>query len=94
MEITLDTIPSQDRNVVGRIIDGDAVLVTPERGEVKVLNEVGARIWDVCDGQLSASQIVELICDEYQVEHDEAEKGVLEFLESLHARGLIIVSGK
>ena len=93
MLITLDMIPLQEQDVVSRTIDGEAVLVTPAQGEVKVINEVGARIWEVCDGQISASQIVELICNEYQVERDQAEKDVLEFLEALYTRGLIVVSG-
>ena len=31
--------------VIDRIIEDEAVLVLSEQGQVKVLNEVGARIW-------------------------------------------------
>ena len=43
-DIHLDSIPVMLPTVVGRVVDEEAVLVLPEQGQVKVLNQVGARI--------------------------------------------------
>jgi hypothetical protein len=39
--------------VRGRRLEHEAVVVLPDKGEVKVLNEVGAQIWALADGTRS-----------------------------------------
>jgi len=84
----LDQYPVQT-NSVGRIVDGEAVIVFPESGQVKVLNQVGARIWSLMDGSRTVQNIAEVICDEYQVEKEHAEADVLEFTEKLEKTGVV-----
>jgi hypothetical protein len=86
---TLDAVPAPVPGVVGRIVDDEAVLVLPEQGKVKVLNEVGARMWALTDGARSVREIALLICDEYDVEPETAEADTLDFLRDLEARGAI-----
>jgi hypothetical protein len=100
--LTLDTIPIPAAGVVGRILDtgpGDrpdheAVLVLPAQGQVKVLNEVGARIWELADGTRSLRAIAGLLCQEYQVEAAQAEADVLRFVSDLAGRGILSVGGQ
>ena len=51
MKIDQSTIPQPNPEAIGRIVDREAVIVLPQKGKVKVLNEVGAAIWDLIDGQ-------------------------------------------
>ena len=90
--LTLESYPVPAPGVVGRVVEAEAVLVLPERGEVKVLNEVGARIWELVNGQRSVSHIAALICEEYEVELEVATSDTLEFLADLESRGVITVS--
>ena len=93
--ITLDSYPVRDKNVTGKVIASEepgkteAVLVLPDQGQVKVLNEVGARVWELVDGQRQVRHIVEIICTEYQVECKQAETDILEFLGELIMRNAI-----
>ena len=87
--LELDSYPTKRENVVVRIVNEEAVLVLPEQGKVKVLNEVGARIWIFIDGNHSIRQIISGISDEYQVDQNQAESDVMDFLVSLEERGLI-----
>jgi hypothetical protein len=89
---SLDTIPIPNPNVVGRVVADEAVLVLPEKGTVKVLNEVGARIWSLVDGVRKASEIAEVIFSEFDVELSTAQKDTLDFLEELASRGVISFS--
>jgi hypothetical protein len=50
------------------------------------LNEVGAMIWQLIDGQKTGRQLAEAVKDEYDVE---AEDDVVDFLQSLEDAGLI-----
>jgi hypothetical protein len=87
--LTLDVYPAPAPGVLGRVVDAEAVLVLPARGEVKVLNEVGARIWELADGTRSVREIVQSIRDEYEVDQESAEADTLEFLNDLHGKEAI-----
>lgn len=86
---TLDAVPAPAPGVVARVVDDEAVLVLPEKGEVKVLNEVGARIWTLTNGTRSVKEIAAMICKEYEVEQALAEADTLDFLSELENRGAI-----
>lgn len=88
-KLSLDTIPVPNPNVVGRVVADEAVLVLPDKGTVKVLNEVGARIWSLVDGVRSAREIALLIFSEYNVEQAAAEEDTLVFLGDLADRDVL-----
>ncbi len=59
--VTLDSVLHQAPHVVSRMIDGEAVLVHPGQAKIRVLNSVGARIWEPVDGQHSLRDIAQVI---------------------------------
>jgi hypothetical protein len=87
--ITLDSYPTPNPTVAGSIVEGEAVLVLPEQGQVKVLNEVGARVWSLADGTRTVRDIVAVICAEYDVEPTRAEADTLGFLAELVDRQIL-----
>jgi hypothetical protein len=89
--ITLDSYPAPQVNVQGRRLENEAVLVLPDKGEVKVLNDVGARIWSLADGRLTVRDIVAIICAEYQVTPAEAEADTMAFIAELEAKGIVTI---
>jgi hypothetical protein len=88
LSLTLETRLVHNSRVVYRVIDGEAVLVDPAIGKVRVLNELGGRIWELIDGQRTLAEIVALICQEYDVPPDQVTSDVLAFLEELTRKGL------
>jgi len=91
---TLDTCFAKEKDLVTRDIAGENIIV-PIKGHVGdlegifTLNEVGAMIWQLMDGQTTGRQLAEAVRDEYNVEATEAEKDVVDFLRSLEDAGLI-----
>ena len=81
--IKINSIPIPNPDVVGHIVDDQAVVVIPEHGSVKVFNEVGTHIWERIDGKLSVGDIVNLVCEEFDVEIIIAEGDTLEFISFL-----------
>ena len=75
-----------------RIIDGEAVVVNLKDSTFHTLNPVVTFIWDKADGQIKAKQIIEKICQEFEVDCDTAEKDCLEFLGELISKGLVVLS--
>ncbi len=94
----LDMYPIPASDVIGSIVKGrgaqpsEAVLVLPGKGQVKVLNEVGARIWSLADGTRTARDIAAQITQEYQVDQATAEADTLEFLSDLLEREIVTLA--
>lgn len=91
--LTLDTVCRPHPGVIYQIVDGEAVLVLPQAGQIKVLNEVGTRIWSLLNGTLTVSEIADRICLEYYVELAQVEVDILEFLADLEKKEIIQVTG-
>ncbi|PLX84651.1 MAG: hypothetical protein C0617_07370 [Desulfuromonas sp.] len=79
---------------VGREVAGEFILVPIIRRSEDVdciynLNEVGALIWQLLDGQRTAAEIGEQIVSEFEVDPARAEADLLELLQQLESVGAI-----
>lgn len=79
----LTKYPFPHPQVAARIVDGSAVIVLADAGEVNVLNPVGSRIWELIDGAHSGNDIVQRIVAEYEVTAEQATQDVQAFLQTL-----------
>lgn len=89
---TLQSIPTPKPDIVGRTVDKEAVLVLPTQGKVKVLNEVGTKIWELVDGKRSVKEIAAILHQEYTVAQDVAEKDALEFINDLAEKEMVDIA--
>jgi len=87
--VQLNDRPCRAHSVVSRLLDGEAVLVHPAQGRVRVLNGVGARIWSLVDGKRSIEEIARLLAQEYEVDLPQAELDAVAFCNELAGRGLL-----
>ena len=84
----------QDPSIVSREIAGEVILV-PIRNNVGdlesiyTLNETAARIWALLDGDHTLADVRDAIVTEFEVEADEAEADLMEFIERLEGVGAI-----
>lgn len=56
-------------------------------GMMHQLNLIGGLIWQLCDGERSLDQVVEALAAEFDVERQELEQDVEEFVEDLVSKG-------
>jgi len=87
--VQLSDTPCRAPGVVSRLLDGEAVLIHPAQGKVRVLNGVGARIWELADGRHSIGAMARLLAQEYEVGLSQAGSDVLAFCHDLSGRGLL-----
>jgi len=87
----LDAQPRKHPRTASRLVDGEAVIVLPEESVVKVLNLVGSRIWELADGTRTVREIAGTIYEEYKVDHEQAEKEAIEFVEEMAQAELLTV---
>jgi hypothetical protein len=78
----------QDR-VMMQQVEGDSVLLDIDSGEYYSLNQVGGRIWELCDGTRSVGAIAEVLCTEYDVTRETALSDASELLASFADAGLV-----
>ncbi len=90
----LGTRYEKDPNVVSREIAGEEVLVpirkqTADTAAIFVLNETGASIWNLVDGQRTLADIRDGLVQEYMVEPERAAADLTEIVDQLQAIGAL-----
>lgn len=69
--------------------DEGGLVVLPGRAEVKVLNEVGSKIFSLLDGKHSHDEIVTAVAEEFEVSDDQARADLAAFLADLASNGML-----
>jgi hypothetical protein len=82
-------VPRTRPQLAERIIDGEALIVNADRGEIVVLNETGAFIWPLLDGRRDLAQITAAVCERFDIDAATARADVEAFLDALEARGAL-----
>lgn len=85
-----DIYPARSPATAARVVDGEAVIIQPEKGLVSVLNGVGSRIWELSDGTLALEEIARALSVEYQVSLEEARADAQEFVADLVGQGMLV----
>src|SRR5512139_3995986 len=96
-EDCLKTKFSRAHSIVFRKIAHESILVpirrrAGEAEQIYTLNEVGARIWELVDGDRTVEQIRDIVVEEYEVSTQEAEKDLIGLLAQLEQIGALDAS--
>ncbi len=76
-------------DLIWRMLDESAVIVSPQEGQVRVLNEAGTVIWQMLADGRSRSEVSNALVERYSINPAQAEKDMKQFLLELHERGLL-----
>jgi hypothetical protein len=87
--LDLDRYITRDPDAAWRIFEDGAVIVTPQESVMHSLNPVGTRIWELADGTLTVSEILDMVVEEFEVDREEAEQDVLGFCRALADKGML-----
>jgi hypothetical protein len=97
----LELRPVRHPDLAWRSWDGEVVILAPaghdptapegqQDGAEHDLNEVGSRIWELCDGKTSVAEIALFIEDEFEVDRETARADTADFVEGLLAQKLLL----
>jgi hypothetical protein len=86
----LEATPVRSPRTAARVVDGKALVVVIEHKQLHVLNAVGARIWELCDGR-SVAAIADTVVAEFEVDASTALRDVQRFITDLRAVGALDV---
>lgn len=76
--------------VLAQEAHGQTVLLRLEDGGYYALDEVGAMIWELCDGGRAVADIVALLCEEFDAPESVVRADVLEFVDDLRRERLLV----
>jgi len=75
-----------------RIIDGVALVVGATEGKLLTLNDVGTFIWKQADGKQTFSEIIDKLCQHFDVDYSRAMQDAVVFVKELESKGLLVLS--
>jgi coenzyme PQQ biosynthesis protein PqqD len=80
----------QRARVVAQQAAGQWVLLDVDSGRYYALDDVGGRIWHLCDGSRTVAQIAEVVGDEYDAAGAAVEEDVVAFVSELVSESLLV----
>ena len=85
-----DTYLRRKEQVIAQENSGTLVLFNMDDGQYYSMNEIGSRIWELCDGSRSIGQVVSILCEEYDSPAEIVNRDALELLEELVVADLLM----
>jgi len=82
--------PKRMEQVIAQKASDDWLLFNVSDGNYYSLNDIGGRIWELCDGTRTVSQLVTVLAAEYDASTGVLEKDIVELLEGLQNGKLIV----
>jgi len=86
-----DSCPKRQEQIIVQKGSKDVLLFNMDDGSYYALNEVGNRIWELCDGTRGVAQLVDTLAKEYDAPAEIIETDIVEVLEDLRSKNLIVV---
>ena len=86
----LESHPRRREKIIAQQASGTLILLNLEDGHYYTLNEVGGRVWVLCDGSRRVLDVVATICQEYDATAETIAADILELLEELVNEQLVV----
>lgn len=90
--VATDSRPCRDEQILVKGGAKESILLNPRSGEYYTLDEVGSRVWELCDGTKMVSEIVWVIVDEFDAPIETVSADVTELLQDLADEHLLSTS--
>lgn len=86
--VSLESKFVRNDDIAWRIIDGEALVVSPQNSLIYPLSEVATRVWELLDGKKAILEITSIICEEFDADEKTIRNDVIDFIENLSKAGL------
>ncbi len=89
MDFILDRVVCRHGQLPCRLVANEGIIVSTERGQATVVNEVGYALWSWIDGKRTGRDLLRMLCEQFAVNDAIAQDDLENFLEQLHKLKLI-----
>ncbi len=91
-DLTPTVIVQRTEGQISSDLDGETVLMSIDSGKYFGMDSVGSRVWALIEQPMSVRGICDILMEEFEVEADQCEREVIEFLRELFAINLARVA--
>ncbi len=84
----------RNEEVAFRIVKGEAVMLNPIDNQIHLLNETATYIWLELEKKHDIKDLLEAICEEFEVERQAAQDDLLRYIDGLNQKGLIEIENR
>lgn len=88
----LDKYPVRSSSTAYRIINGVAMIAGAPEGRLCTLNKVGTLIWNLGDGKHNMGEIINRICQDFDVDYTRAVRDAEVFIHELEKRKMLALA--
>lgn len=90
-ELSLDCIVQRDADIIATEAGRDIVMVSIAKGSYYGVSDVAREIWESIDQPIKVSDLINNLCEAYNVDRVSCEEQTVSFLKDLMAEGLLQV---
>ena len=90
----LDKYFIRNSSTAYRIINGIALVVGAPEGKLRTLNKVGTLIWELADGKHPLSEVINQICQKFEVDYSRAASDTEAFVQELESKNMLVLTDK
>jgi len=88
-----ETYIARSSAIAARLLAGEMMVMNSADSTFFTLNEVATAIWQAADGRTPLREIVrEKICDQFDVDPEQAQADAEQFVSDLSKHGILLVS--
>lgn len=74
----------------GRVIDGQAFIVTPDDNKLHTLNDAATQLWVLAAQEISADDAASALVEEYEIDRETAARDAEACLEDMVSRQILL----
>ncbi|MGH9513432.1 MAG: PqqD family protein [Terriglobales bacterium] len=78
--------------IAARMLGDEMMIMSAVDSTFFTLDDVATLVWQAADGQTPISEIAGRICREFDVDQEQAERDVEQFVDELSPHGILLVS--
>jgi hypothetical protein len=82
----------RNKDAVWRMVGNEVFIISKDGSKIHQINRVGSEIWKNSDGKLTIRQIIENVCDHFEIDAEEAQKDSVQFIENMLTKGLVALN--
>lgn len=76
----------------GRVIDGQAFIVTPDDNKLHTLNGAATQLWVLAAKEITTDDAATALCEEYEIDRETATRDAEACLDDMVARQILVVA--
>ena len=89
LEILFDSPVQARPDLLWREVEGETVLLDPQRGHYYGIEGCGTRVWQLLQEETTLGDVLLCLLEEYDVEERELRQGLVEIYQGLRKSGLL-----